>query len=61
MISHNIDDVFAVADRVVVLRMGRIVYEGPLSELTHLSLIHLMAGLGGTPSTPAMSLTPGPK
>ncbi len=61
MISHNIDDVFAVADRVVVLRMGRIVHEGPLSELTHLSLIHLMAGLGGTPSTPAMSLTPGPK
>ena len=29
MITHDIDDVFAVADRVVVLRLGRVVHEGP--------------------------------
>ena len=50
MISHDIDDVFAVADRVVVLRLGRVVHEGPRSELTPLALVHLMAGLTGTPS-----------
>ncbi len=52
MITHDIDDVFAVADRVVVLRLGRVVHEGPASALTPLALIHLMAGLTGTP-TPA--------
>jgi ribose/xylose/arabinose/galactoside ABC-type transport system permease subunit/ABC-type multidrug transport system ATPase subunit len=52
MITHDIDDVFAVADRVVVLRLGRVVHEGPKSELTPLSLVHLMAGLTGTPSEP---------
>ena len=50
MISHNIDDVFAVADRVVVLRLGRVVHEGPAKEMTPTRLIHLMAGLSGTPS-----------
>jgi ABC-type sugar transport system ATPase subunit len=50
MITHDIDDVFAVADRVVVLRLGRVVHEGPASALTPLALIHLMAGLTGTPS-----------
>jgi ribose/xylose/arabinose/galactoside ABC-type transport system permease subunit/ABC-type multidrug transport system ATPase subunit len=52
MITHDIDDVFAVADRVVVLRLGRVVHEGPRSELTPLALVHLMAGLTGTPSEP---------
>ncbi len=50
MISHDIDDVFAVADRVVVLRLGRVVHEGPASKLTPMALIHLMAGLSGTPT-----------
>jgi ribose/xylose/arabinose/galactoside ABC-type transport system permease subunit/ABC-type multidrug transport system ATPase subunit len=52
MITHDIDDVFAVADRVVVLRLGRVVHEGPKSDLTPLALVHLMAGLTGTPSEP---------
>lgn len=45
MITHDIDDVFAVADRVVVLRLGRVVHEGPRAALTPLALVHLMAGL----------------
>jgi ABC-type sugar transport system ATPase subunit len=48
MITHDIDDVFAVADRVVVLRLGRVVHEGPVAGLTPLELVHLMAGLTGT-------------
>ena len=47
MIIHDIDDVFAVADRVVVLRLGRVVHEGPVpGDPTR--LVHLMAGLTGT-------------
>ncbi len=32
VISHNLSDVFAVADRLAVLRLGRIVAAGPASE-----------------------------
>ena len=35
----------SVADRVVVLRLGRVVHEGTTSDLTHVDLVHLMAGL----------------
>ncbi len=31
MISHNIDDVFGVADRVVAFRLGRVVLDEPLT------------------------------
>ena len=34
MISHSIDDVFAVADRIVVLRLGRIVLDTPAADTT---------------------------
>jgi ABC-type multidrug transport system ATPase subunit len=46
LISHDIDTVFEVADRVVVLRLGRVVHEGSVDDLTTLDLVHLMAGLG---------------
>lgn len=45
LISHDIDTVFEVADRVVVLRLGRVVHDGPSTELTTVDLVHLMAGL----------------
>jgi ABC-type sugar transport system ATPase subunit len=32
MISHNLPDIFEVADRIAVLRLGRIVSEGPISD-----------------------------
>jgi ABC-type sugar transport system ATPase subunit len=32
VISHSMEDVFAVADRIVVLRLGRIVLDTPTSE-----------------------------
>ena len=45
LISHDIRTVFAVADRVVVLRLGKVVYDGPVADVTHSRLLHLMAGL----------------
>jgi simple sugar transport system ATP-binding protein len=32
VISHSIDDIFAVADRIVVLRLGRVILDTPISE-----------------------------
>jgi ABC-type sugar transport system ATPase subunit len=45
MIAHDIQSVRAVADRVVVLRLGEVVHEGPTDELSDLELLGLMAGL----------------
>jgi ABC-type sugar transport system ATPase subunit len=32
VVSHNLNDVFSVADRIVVLRLGRTVAQGPVSD-----------------------------
>ncbi len=32
VVSHNLNDVFAVADRIVVLHLGRMVAQGPVSD-----------------------------
>ncbi len=45
LISHDIRTVFAVADRVVVLRLGRVVFDDTIDNVTHTRLLHLMAGL----------------
>lgn len=45
LISHDLETVFAVADRVVVLRQGRVIHDGPRSALTQARLVHMMAGL----------------
>jgi ABC-type sugar transport system ATPase subunit len=45
LITHDIETVQAVADRVVVLRLGSVVHEGPASGVTQVDLVHLMAGL----------------
>ncbi|MBX3194050.1 MAG: ATP-binding cassette domain-containing protein [Microbacteriaceae bacterium] len=45
LISHDIEDIFAVADRIVVLQLGRVVFDGPIDDLTRLDLIQLMAGM----------------
>lgn len=43
-ISHRIDEVLALADRAVVLRDGHVVADRPTSELTHETLVQLIAG-----------------
>lgn len=42
MISHNLNDVFAVADRIAVLRLGRMVGQGPVSEFDPQVAVELM-------------------
>lgn len=43
-VSHRMDDIFAVADRVTVLRAGRVVLEGPVAEQTPTDLAEVIAG-----------------
>jgi ABC-type sugar transport system ATPase subunit len=42
LISHNMNDVFQVADRVAVLRLGRLVAVRPASELDARIVVDLM-------------------
>jgi ABC-type sugar transport system ATPase subunit len=48
VISHSMEDVFAVADRIVVLRLGRIVLDTPTSETTPDVVVgHITGGIMG--------------
>jgi len=42
LISHNLNDVFEVADRIAVLHLGRKVAEGPASEFDMQSVVEYM-------------------
>ncbi len=42
MISHNLVDVFEVADRIAVMRLGEVVSEGPASETDVQTVVELM-------------------
>jgi ABC-type sugar transport system ATPase subunit len=42
VISHNLNDVFSVADRLAVLRLGRVVATGPKSRFDAESVVDLM-------------------
>ena len=42
VISHNLNDVFSVADRVAVLRLGRVVSVGPKEQYDTESVVDLM-------------------
>lgn len=46
LISHNLHDVFEVADRVTVLRLGRTVFEADIADTSIEELTLIMAGLG---------------
>ncbi len=43
-ISHRLDEIFRIADRVMVLRDGRYVGESPISQIDRAALIRLMVG-----------------
>jgi ribose transport system ATP-binding protein len=43
-ISHRLDEVFSIADRVTVMRDGKVVETRPASELTEQELVNLMVG-----------------
>jgi D-xylose transport system ATP-binding protein len=42
MISHNLNDVFAVADRIAVLYLGQMVAQVPATELTQAQVVELI-------------------
>ena len=42
LVSHNMNDVFEVADRVAVLRLGRLVAQRPASEMDKQIVVDLM-------------------
>ena len=43
-ISHKLDELFRICDRVTVLRDGRLVHTGEIAELTRIRLVSLMLG-----------------
>jgi len=51
LISHDIEDILTVGDRVVVMRLGQVIFDGPLDTLSRLDLMHLMAGHLPEPSS----------
>lgn len=46
MITHDVASVLRTADRIAVLRTGRLIYDGPTGDVTEHRLLRLMAGLG---------------
>jgi ABC-type sugar transport system ATPase subunit len=42
VVSHNLNDVFEVADRIVVLQLGHMVAQGPASEFDRASVVDYM-------------------
>ena len=42
MVSHNLNDVFAVADRIVVLYLGRTVASGPVADFDPATVVDYM-------------------
>ena len=46
LISHDVEDIFEVADRVVILQLGRVIFDGAIEGLTRLELLRLMSGRG---------------
>src|SRR5439155_17721682 len=43
-VSHRLDELYRICDRVTVLRDGRLVHSGPMAELPRLRLVALMLG-----------------
>jgi ABC-type sugar transport system ATPase subunit len=58
VISHNLNDVFEVADRIAVLYLGRTVAEGPAADFDRQSVVEYMttgSSSNGRPVEPAGS------
>jgi len=57
VISHNLNDVFEIADRIAVLYLGRMVAEGPTADFNRQSVVEYMTTgtFSGQPFEPATS------
>jgi rhamnose transport system ATP-binding protein len=58
-ISHRLEEIFALADRVTVLRDGESVGTNPVGDITETSLIRMMVGREMTQIYPPAEATPG--
>jgi ABC-type sugar transport system ATPase subunit len=58
-VSHRLDEIFALADRVTVLRDGRLVETAPASSWSRQSLIRAMVGREVSEEYPARTPRPG--
>src|SRR6185436_10049204 len=43
-VSHRLEEIFRVADRVTILRDGRLVSSAPLAETSRRQMVHDMVG-----------------
>lgn len=59
-ISHRLDEVFALADRVTVLRDGATVVSGPRDALSRREVVRQMAGRELSSVSTRQTVTPGP-
>ncbi|WP_223258408.1 MULTISPECIES: sugar ABC transporter ATP-binding protein [Thermogemmatispora] len=59
-ISHRLDEIFQIADRVTVMRDGRVVATLPRAELSEQKLVQLMVGRAITNLYPRPETHPGP-
>jgi ABC-type sugar transport system ATPase subunit len=61
LVSHNLTDVFEVADRISILRLGRAVVEGPVSDFDAQTVVEYMTlgTLAGRAAATASSPTSG--
>lgn len=60
IVSHNLNDVFAVADRIAVLHLGRMVAVRPIGELDRQIVVDLMTSGGSTRTVTARAEEPQP-
>jgi D-xylose transport system ATP-binding protein len=58
LVSHNLADVFAVADRIVVLRLGRNAGEFPAESRQHQAVVSAITGAGGVPAPAGIGKEP---
>ena len=61
LISHNMNDVFAVSDRIAALYLGRLVAQVKATDVTHSQVVELItAGRSGGVSSPEANGLPAP-
>ena len=59
-VSHRLEEVLRICDRLVVMRHGRIVADRPVGNITEDELFELMIGHGARSKTPASAKTSAP-
>jgi len=55
VISHNLEEIFQVADTIVVLRLGRCVGVRPALGVSHEEIVGLITGAISSTTTPVVT------